>query len=84
MTTDQTLARLTEYFSRDLAGARPLTPDTPLHELGVLNSLALARLVAFIRSDLGVEIPTRSLTSSNLRTLNEIAALVRSERASQR
>lgn len=79
MTGEETLARLHEFFSRSMADeqqARELTPDAPLHELGVLNSLAMARLVAFIRSDLGVEIPARALTSSRFRTLNEITALV--------
>jgi acyl carrier protein len=79
MTGEQTLARLQEFFSRDMTDAaqtRELTPDASLHDLGVLNSIALARLVAFIRSDLGVEIPSRALTSSNFRTLNEITTLV--------
>jgi acyl carrier protein len=87
MTGDETLARLQEFFSRgltDAAQARALTPDAPLSDLGVLNSLAMARLVAFIRSDLGVDIPTRALTGSHFRTLNEITALVQSTQAAQR
>jgi acyl carrier protein len=84
MTGEQTLARLQEFFSRGMTDARELTPDAPLHELGVLNSLAMARLVAFIRSDLGVEIPARALTGSHFRTLNEITALVQSAQPDQR
>jgi acyl carrier protein len=79
MTSEETLARLHEFFSRGIVGdeeARQLTPDAPLQELGVLNSLAMARLVAFIRNDLGVEIPARALTGSRFRTLNEITTLV--------
>jgi acyl carrier protein len=86
MTGEETLARLQEFFSRgvmDAAQARALTPDAPLHDLGVLNSLAMARLVAFIRNDLGVEIPARALTGSHFRTLNEITALVQSAQAAQ-
>lgn len=84
MTGEQTLARLMEFFSHEATDAGELTPDAPLHELGVLNSLAMARLVAFIRSDLGVEIPARALTGSHFRTLNEITALVQSARADLR
>jgi acyl carrier protein len=84
MTGDQTLARLTEFFGRGMPDEQELTPDTPLHELGVLNSLAMARLVAFIRNDLGVEIPSRALTGSHFRTLNEITALVQSAQADPR
>ncbi len=87
MTGEETLARLQEFVSRgitDAEHARALTPDASLHDLGVLNSLAMARLVAFIRNDLGVEIPTRALTGSHFRTLNQITALVRSAQADQR
>jgi acyl carrier protein len=87
MTGEQTLAHLQEFFSRGITDpeqAQALTPDAPLHDLGVLNSLAMARLVAFIRNDLGVEIPTRALTGSHFRTLNEITALVQSTQAAQR
>lgn len=86
MTGEQTLAQLQEFFSRGITDpelARALTPDTPLRDLGVLNSLAMARLVAFIRNDLGVEIPTRALTGSHFSTLNEITALIQSAQAAQ-
>lgn len=84
MTAEQTLARLTEFFSRGLADGSELAPDASLHDLGVLNSLAMARLVAFIREDLGVEIPSRALTGSHFRTLNEITTLVQSARTANR
>lgn len=86
MTGEETFARLHEFFSQgmtDAALARALTPDASLHELGLLNSLAMARLVAFIRNDLGVEIPARALTSANFRTLNEITMLVMAARENE-
>lgn len=86
MTGEETLAQLREFFGRtmtDPAQARALAPDASLNDLGVLNSLAMARLVAFIRNDLGVDIPTRALTGSHFRTLNEITALVQSAQAAQ-
>lgn len=79
----EVLAQLEGFFVNTLLTAeqaRSLMPDTSLRELGVLNSLGLARLVTFIREDLGVEIPLRELTSGNFRTLNEITRLVLSVR----
>ena len=80
----EVLAQLKGFFVSTLLKeeqARSLMPDTSLRELGALNSLGMARLVAFIRDGLGVEIPLRELTSGNFRTLNQITHLVLSVRA---
>lgn len=80
----EVLAQLKSFFVNTLLTeeqVRSLMPDTSLRELGALNSLGMARLVAFIREGLGVEIPLRELTSGNFRTLNQITRLVLSVRA---
>jgi len=58
-----------------------LTPDTPLLEWGVLDSLNIARLLAYIRSDLGVDVPARFISSRHFRTVDDIAALVAAQAA---
>jgi len=70
--------RLTAFVAGllDPEQAARLTPDTPLGESGGLNSLGLARLVGFIRGELGVAIPARELTGRNLGCVNDIAAMV--------
>jgi acyl carrier protein len=71
--------RLTDFFTeRVLAAglAAQLDPRTPLKEWGVLDSLGMARLVAFVRDELGVAIPLRQLTGRNFRTIEDIAVLV--------
>jgi acyl carrier protein len=50
--------------------------DTPLLEWGILNSLATTRLIAFIREDLGVEVPIEELVGENFRDLACITRMV--------
>jgi clorobiocin biosynthesis protein CloN5 len=81
------LERLTVFFQEKIVSAAvdvQLGPDSPLRELGVINSLGMARLVSFIRDDLGVAVPTRELTGRNFRTLGDIADLVLGLRADAR
>lgn len=70
--------RLTEFVAGllDPEQAVRLTPATPLAEAGVLNSLGLARLIGFIRAELGVALPARELTGRDLGCVDDIARLV--------
>jgi acyl carrier protein len=80
----QVLEVLTEYVSVRLLGegdASDLTSRTPLLELGVLNSIETARLVAYIREAFGVRLPASSMTAGNFRDLESIAALVAGHRS---
>lgn len=63
--------------------AAQLTPHTPLSESGVLTSLGLARLIGFIRGELGVAIPAGELTGHNLGCVDDIAWMVVAYAASQ-
>jgi acyl carrier protein len=75
----QILEVLTEYVSVRLLGeeyAADLTKNTPLLELGVLNSMQTARLVAYIRETFGVRLPPAAMTATNFRDLEAIARLV--------
>ncbi|WP_199510924.1 acyl carrier protein [Nucisporomicrobium flavum] len=77
------LGKITEFFKNGLLEpeqAAELTPETSLRQWGALNSLKMARLIGWIREDLGVEIPMRKLTGANFRTLNDITDLVLEER----
>lgn len=50
--------------------------ETPLLEWGILNSLATTKLVAFIREDLGVEVPMEEMVGENFRDLACITRMV--------
>lgn len=80
MTSDRAtiLTQLTSFMGTllDDDQLRDLTPQTPLADYGVLNSLGMARLVAFIHDELGVMIPARELTGRRFHNLDKIADLV--------
>ncbi|MFC6018000.1 acyl carrier protein [Plantactinospora solaniradicis] len=70
---------MTEYVSVRLLGeenATDLTKNTPLLQLGVLNSIETARLVAYIRDTFGVRLSPAAMTATNFRDLETIARLV--------
>ncbi|GAA2634862.1 phosphopantetheine-binding protein [Streptomyces axinellae] len=50
--------------------------DTKLLELGVLDSLNAARLLNFIRSDLGVGLPSSAIDSDTFQDVRHLAAAV--------
>lgn len=49
---------------------------TPLLELGVLDSLKIAMLLNFIRTELRVVVPPTDLVADNFRDIRTVAALV--------
>lgn len=76
---DTTLTKLVA-FTRDTLCPEglevPIEADTPLLDLGVLDSLKTAILLNYIREDLGVSVPPVALRASNFKDLRSIAALV--------
>jgi acyl carrier protein len=58
-----------------------LTPDYPLLERQVLDSLGLFQLVAYLESEFGVEIDDEELVPGNFGTIEDIAKLVEVKRA---
>jgi len=59
---------------------REKTPDldseTPLLQLGILNSLSTAKVIAFIRERYGLFVPAEKIIGSNFQSLGQIAELV--------
>lgn len=68
---------LTEYI-RDHAPhlASGVTDETPLLEQGLLDSLALMRLIAFLERRYGLELPEEEITPENFGTLSSIRELI--------
>ena len=62
-----------ELLDGDGAG---LEDGTPLLETGVLDSLSVVSLLAFLKSRFGLEVPQAEVTPKNLRNLGAIVALV--------
>lgn len=68
------------FVALDLLGdpdsIEELTPDAPLLEWGILDSLNTARLLAFVSERLDVHIPMESVVVENFRDVASIARLV--------
>lgn len=61
---------------RHLDGRATLLDDTPLLEWGVLDSLALADLIAFVEERFAIGVPLDAITPDNFRSLRTIATLL--------
>lgn len=53
-----------------------LNETTPLLEWGVLDSLNTARLIAFIRQDLGTEVPLAKITARSFKDVRSITSML--------
>lgn len=70
---------LLRYVRTELAAGVPpelITADCQLLELGVLDSVRTARLLAHIRSEYGIRIPPTHMTAEHFRTLGTITDLM--------
>lgn len=52
--------------------------DSPLMEMGVLDSLNAARLLNFIRAETGTTVPLTMINAETLRSVRTIAAMIAS------
>jgi clorobiocin biosynthesis protein CloN5 len=72
--TDLEEALIAFIRERFLAGdlADELTPDVPLLEWGVLDSLRTTVLISFIRGELGVPLRPSQVDATSFRTVRDI------------
>lgn len=56
--------------------ASEVTDDTPLIEEGLLDSLGLMKLIAFLERQYHLVVPEERITRENFRTLGSIRALI--------
>jgi acyl carrier protein len=72
-----TIDRVRRFIVEELGWRGPdLTPDYPLLENRVIDSLGLFRTVAFLESEYGVKIPDTELVPANFASLEAIARLI--------
>lgn len=79
MTEAEISVRLLGFIKEALLGDDPasdLDDKTPLLEWGVLNSMNTAMLLAFIREQLGYDIPPTAITARNFRDVRAICAML--------
>jgi acyl carrier protein len=74
-------AIIKNYISRELISKPELLPlkdDTPLLESGILDSLALLRLLVFLEEEFNVPVDDFEVIPENFETIDSICAYVRS------
>ena len=72
--------RICAYIGRELLSGRvTVAADDALLTSGLLDSLAIIQVVAFIRADLGVAIPPQDVTLENFETVERIESYLREQ-----
>jgi acyl carrier protein len=75
---------VTRYIVEEVAPAAPAEPpaaDLAIIEAGLVDSLGLFRLIAFIEDEFRVKIEPDEVLLENFGTINAIAALISKKRA---
>lgn len=75
MTEVQILETLTAYFAKEL-GAKELGADDSLLSSGLLDSLAIVKLLSFVEEEFDVEISDADFDPENFETLSSITKLI--------
>ena len=79
-------AQIKEYISHEL-NTKPeqlsLTNETPLLETGLLDSLAVLKLVIFVEEQFGVVVSPDDFIPENFQTVNTICTFIRTLQQAQ-
>lgn len=80
MTPNEIEAELNAYIVREVLDGKTdgLESDTPLLEGGIIDSMVMANMLAFIESRFGIDVPPAEVTPLHFESLRAIAALVAS------
>jgi acyl carrier protein len=72
------LSAMAAFFKTTTPGALagPLTPETPLLDSGLLDSLSMLQLTTHLSDTFGVEFEDDDFTMENFATAGRVAALV--------
>ena len=79
MTNDEIARQIAQYIMDEVAATRPAAPpapDFPIIESGLVDSLGLFKLIAFIEEQLHVKIAPEDIVLENFATIGSIVALV--------
>ena len=78
--------QIREFILENLAqpkGISSFTDDSPLMEMGVIDSLDIFRLVSFLEDQLGARVDDQEINPETLKSLNTIEELVIRKRRKQ-
>ena len=69
--------RIIEFVRTQLGVDDDLTPDTPLVTNGLIDSVGLMRMAAFIEQATGITIPDQDVNAGHFDTVRQIDAYLR-------
>ncbi len=75
VTDVQAIEHLQAYFAKE-QGAKSLGPDDGLLSSGLLDSLAIVKLLSYLEDEFDVEIDDADFDPENFETIKSIAALI--------
>ncbi|RMD65648.1 acyl carrier protein [Candidatus Parcubacteria bacterium] len=70
---------LEQYLLREFLveqGRNTIGPDEDLVELGIVDSLGILRLIAFMEEQFGISIPPEKVVPENFNSISALSALV--------
>lgn len=78
MNDDEMLAELRTFIANEFLDGRDagLDADTPLLEWGVIDSISVSMLTAFVKERFGIDVPQSEVTAENLENLKAFTALL--------
>ena len=65
--------QLLQFVSEELLGGDAIESDESLLADGMIDSLGMMRLVAFVQETSGITVPPQDLTIENFRTIDAIS-----------
>lgn len=75
-------SKINDYISRELINKQellPLSNDTPLLESGILDSLALLRLLVFLEEEYHIQVDDFDFIPDHFNSVDAICAYIRSQ-----
>lgn len=75
MTDVQAIEHLQAYFAKEV-GAKNLGPNDGLLSTGLLDSLAIVKLLSYLEDEFDVEIDDADFDPENFETIGSIAKLI--------
>ncbi|PZN93461.1 MAG: phosphopantetheine-containing protein [Alphaproteobacteria bacterium] len=63
---------LLAYLQNDLVAVQELTPESPLFSSGLLDSVAMVSLIAFVEDATGADVRPSDVTLDNFDTISRI------------
>jgi len=81
---DELIAFVNAELAATVEGVNLIDAETPILELGILDSLAMVSLLTFIHTRFGVHVPDEAVIPENFENLGRLASLIASRQSGQK